>query len=84
MEQGDGNQPQSYIGNIITLHASRKVSFSIHERHSNTPRIGDIWVPRLFASPNHFVKFYICGVEDLFRLEIMFLGWSTLDQNFTS
>jgi len=32
------------------------------------PRLGDIWVPKLVASPNRFVKLYIPGVEDLFQV----------------
>jgi hypothetical protein len=32
------------------------------------PRLGDIWVPKLAASANHFVRLYILGVEDLFQV----------------
>jgi len=32
------------------------------------PRLGDIWIPKLAASPNHFVRLYIPGVEDLFQV----------------
>ncbi len=32
------------------------------------PRLGDIWVPKLAVSPNHFVKLYIPDVEDLFQV----------------
>jgi hypothetical protein len=32
------------------------------------PRLGDIWVPKLAMSPNHFVRLYIPGVEDLFQV----------------
>ncbi len=46
MEQGDGNQPQSYIGIIITPHtALRRVSPSIPKRKRNVLRIKDIWIP---------------------------------------
>jgi hypothetical protein len=31
------------------------------------PRLGDIWVPKIVVSPNHFVRLYIPGVEDLFQ-----------------
>jgi hypothetical protein len=31
------------------------------------PRLGDIWIPKLVVSPNHFVRLYIPGVEDLFQ-----------------
>jgi hypothetical protein len=33
-----------------------------------TPRIGDIWIPRFCVSPNHFVRLYIPGVENLFQI----------------
>jgi len=32
------------------------------------PRLGDIWIPKLVASPNHFVRLYILGVENLFQV----------------
>jgi hypothetical protein len=67
MEQGDGNQPQSYKGNIIAPHTLCGVSHSIPNRQCSVPRIGDIWIPKLFASPNHFIRLYIPGVEDLFQ-----------------
>ncbi len=67
MEQRDGNQPHNYRGNITTAHTLHRVSPSIIERQSNVPRIGNIWIPQLFASPNHFVKFFIPGIEDLFE-----------------
>jgi hypothetical protein len=28
---------------------------------------GDIWIPRVVVSLNHFARFYIPGVEDLFQ-----------------
>jgi hypothetical protein len=38
------------------------------ERQRSVPRLGDIWVPKLVVSPNHFVRLYILGVEDLFQV----------------
>jgi len=32
------------------------------------PRLGNIWVPKLAVSPNHFVRLYIPDVEDLFQV----------------
>ncbi len=37
------------------------------ERQRSVPRLGDIWVPKIAVSPNHFVRLYIPGVEDLFQ-----------------
>ncbi len=31
------------------------------------PRLGDVWIPKSAMSPNHFVRLYIPGVEDLFQ-----------------
>jgi len=67
MEQEDGGQLQSYIGNITTPHTLRRASLSILERQRNVPRVGDIWIPKLLASPNHFIRLYIPSVEDLFQ-----------------
>jgi hypothetical protein len=67
MEQGDAGRPQSYKGNIITPHTLCRVSPLVLERQHNVPRIGNIWIPKLSTSPNHFIKLYIFGVEDLFQ-----------------
>ncbi len=37
------------------------------ERQSSVSRLGDIWIPKSALSPNHFVRLYIPGVEDLFQ-----------------
>jgi hypothetical protein len=66
MEQGDQGQPQSYKSNITTLHTLRRVSPLVPKRQHSVARIGDIWIPKLSISPNHFIRLYILGVEDLF------------------
>jgi hypothetical protein len=38
------------------------------ERQRSVPRLGNIWVPKSAVSPNHFTRFYIPGVEDLFQI----------------
>jgi hypothetical protein len=68
MEQGDGRQPQSYKHNTTTPRTWRRVMPSLAERPRNVLRIGDIWIPKLVVSPNHFVRLYIPGVEDLFQV----------------
>ncbi len=37
------------------------------ERQCSVPKLGDVWIPKSAVSPNHFVKLYIPGVEDLFQ-----------------
>jgi hypothetical protein len=44
------------------------VTPSFTERQRIVPRLGDIWIPKLAVSPNHFVRLYIPGVEDLFQV----------------
>jgi hypothetical protein len=68
MEQGDGGRPQSYRDNITTFHTLRRISPSFRERQRSVPRIRDIWIPKFVASPNHFTRLYILGVEDLFQI----------------
>jgi len=68
MEQGDGHQPQNYKRNSTTPPILRRVLPLFAERQSSVHRLGDIWVPKLAVSPNHFVKLYILGVEDLFQV----------------
>jgi len=67
MEQGDGNQLHNYRGNITTPHTLCRISPSITKRQSSVPKIRNIWIPQLFTSPNHFVKFFIPSIEDLFQ-----------------
>jgi len=66
MELGDGGQPQSYKSNITTPHTLHRVSPLVPKRQCNVPKIGDIWVPKLSTSFNHFIILYIPSVEDLF------------------
>jgi len=68
MEQGDGRQPQSYRRNTTTPRTWCRVTPSFAERLRSAPRIGDIWIPKLVVSPNHFVRLYILGVENLFQV----------------
>jgi len=67
MEQRDGCQSHSYKHNIITLRTLRRVTPMFAERQRGVPRLGDIWIPKVVISPNHFARFYIPGVEDLFQ-----------------
>jgi hypothetical protein len=66
MEPEGGRQHQYYRHSITTPRTLRRVTHIFAERQRNVPRLGDIWVPKLVASPNHFVRLYIPGVEDLF------------------
>jgi hypothetical protein len=68
MDQGDGCRSQSSRHNTTTPRTLRRVAPSFTERQHSVPRIGDIWIPRLAVSPNHFVRLYILGVEDLFQV----------------
>ncbi len=68
MEQGDGGRPQSYRGNITTLHTLRRISPSFPERQRSVPRVGDVWIPKFVVSPKHFTRLYIPGIKDLFKI----------------
>jgi len=68
MEQGDGCQSQSYRHNTTTPHTLRRVMPLFAERQCSVPRLGDIWVPKSAVSTNHFTRFYIPSVEDLFQI----------------
>jgi hypothetical protein len=46
----------------------RRITPLLVERQHSVPRLGDIWIPKLAVSPNHFVKLYIPSVEDLFQV----------------
>jgi hypothetical protein len=45
----------------------RRVAPAHAKRQCALPRLGDIWIPKSVVSPNHFVRLYIPGVEDLFQ-----------------
>ncbi len=68
MEQGDGCQSQSYRRSTTTLCTLRRVTPLFAERQRSVPRLGDIWVPKSAMSPNHFTRFYIPSVENLFQV----------------
>jgi hypothetical protein len=67
MEQGPKHIPQSYSRASTIPPTSHRVDPAFLERQSTLPRLGDIWVPKSVVSPNHFVRLFIPGVEDLFQ-----------------
>jgi len=67
MVERDGCQSHSFRRNTTTPHILRRVSPGFTERQRSVPRLGDIWIPKSLVSPNHFPRFYIPGVEDLFQ-----------------
>jgi hypothetical protein len=69
MEQRDGCQFHSYKHNTTTPRTLRRVTPIFAERQHGVLRLGDIWIPKAVVSPNHFARFYIPGVEDLFQTE---------------
>jgi hypothetical protein len=59
------------------------------------PQLSDVWIPFSLISPNHFIRFFILGVEDLFlakdwilkvensRMKSRLISWRTFDdENF--
>jgi len=66
MEQEDGHQVLNSRSDITSLPTLHKVSTYGLERQGQVPRLGDIQIHVSPISPNHFVKFYIPSVEDLF------------------
>ncbi len=67
MEQGGGYRPPNYRPTFTSPPTLRRVTAEFAERQCNLPRLGDIWIPKSAVSPNHFSRFYIPGVEDLFQ-----------------
>jgi hypothetical protein len=49
-------------------HTLRRVTPIFAERQRSVPRLGDIWIPKSLVSPNHFPRFYIPSVEDIFQI----------------
>jgi len=68
MERGTGRVPKNYRRSSTLPPTLRRVAPEFAERQRNVPRLGDIWIPRLEVSPNHFVRLYIPGVQDLFQV----------------
>jgi hypothetical protein len=67
MEQTDGCPSHSYRRDTTTPHTLCRVTPIFAERQRSVSRLGDIWIPKSPVSPNHFARFYIPGVEDLFQ-----------------
>ncbi len=68
MEQGPGPAHQSHRRVSSTPPTLRRVAPALSERPRAIPRLGDIWVPKSEISPNHFVRLFIPGIEDLFQV----------------
>ncbi len=66
MEQGGGHRPQTYRTISTSPPILRRVAPAHAKRQCALPQLGDIWIPKSTTSPNHFVRLYIPGVEDLF------------------
>ncbi len=66
MEQEDGFQAHDFRHNIILPSTLCRVSTHKSERQRQVSWIDDVWIPFSPISPNHFSKFFILGVEDLF------------------
>jgi len=67
MEQGGGHGPQNFKTASTSPLTLCRVALGLAERQCSVPRLGDIWIPRSEVLPNHFVRLYIPGVEDLFQ-----------------
>ncbi len=67
MEQDDGFQMQDSKHNIILPPTLCKVSTHRSKRQRQVLRLGDVWIPFSLISLSHFNRFFIPGVEDLFR-----------------
>jgi hypothetical protein len=63
----DGYQSQSYRRHTTTPRTLRRVMPIFAKRQPSVTRLVDIWIPKSVVSPNHFARFYIHGVEDLFQ-----------------
>ncbi|CAK9236572.1 unnamed protein product [Sphagnum troendelagicum] len=66
MKQEGGFGYRSYRRASTLPPILRRVAPERAERQNSVQRLGDVWIPRSEASPNHFVKLYVPGVEDLF------------------
>jgi hypothetical protein len=49
---------------LFTFHS---VLISKFEERSEVPRVGDIWIPKAFASLDCFIKFFIQGIKNLLQ-----------------
>jgi hypothetical protein len=84
MEQTDGRPSHSYRHNTSTPHTLRRVNPIFAERQRNVPRLGDIWIPKSFVSPNHFLDSTSRVWKIYSRLAIVLSGLSMRDQDLVS
>jgi hypothetical protein len=68
MEPGGGCPSRNFRRNTTTPPTLRRVTPVFAERQRGISRLGDIWIPKSTPSANHFPRFYIPGVEDLFQV----------------
>jgi hypothetical protein len=67
MEQGGGHRSLTHMIISTSPPILRRVALAHAKKQCALPRLGDIWIPKLAVSPNHFVRLYIPGVENLFQ-----------------
>jgi len=68
MERGTGRGSRNYMRASTLPPTLRRAAPEFAERQRSVPRLGDIWILRSEVSPNHFVRLYIPGVQDLFQV----------------
>ncbi len=69
MELESGTKLHNFNVGSFSLPTSLIVVVSRIEEKGEIPKVGDIWIPKGYTSPNCFVKFFIQGVKKLFQEE---------------
>ncbi len=74
MEQEDGAMVHNFNVDFFLLHTLLNIYNSGFGEEDIIPRIGDIWIPRSCFSPNHFICFFILGIDHLLQVGVKVSG----------
>jgi hypothetical protein len=68
MEQEDGTTVDNFSVDFSLFHTSFNIYNSSFGEEDVIPRVGDIWIPMSCFSPNHFICFFILGIDHLLQV----------------
>jgi hypothetical protein len=64
MELESGTTLHNFNVGSSSLLTFPSVVVSKFEERSEVLRVGDIWIPKAYASPDYFIRFFILAIEN--------------------
>ncbi len=77
MEPENGSTLHNSSAGFSSFLTFPSIDVSRFEERSEDPKVGDIWIPKAYISPNCFIKIFIPGIEKLLQVGDMILRMDT-------